>query len=126
MADKEENNIVRDVRTKLGVTQKELAMMLEVSEKTIQNWEYGRPIPPIKHQKLRSLLISPHQYAGGGEQMNMHGDNINGNNVTVNKTDTEKMLDLLTSKEASLHKSQEQIDRLISMLEKLTDKLTER
>lgn len=76
-------------------------------------------------KKLRELAKTRiHQFAGGGEQLNMHGDNINGNNVTVNGADVEKMIGLLASKEESLHKSQEQIDRLISMLEKLTDKLT--
>lgn len=120
------DKLVKEIRQKLGLTQKGLAEMLGVSENTVQNWEYGKPIPKTKHQKLRELAKTRiHQFAGGGEQVNTHGDNINGNNVTVNKTDAEKMLDLLASKEDSLHKSQEQIDRLIAMLEKLTNKLTE-
>ena len=125
MADNQDKNLVKEIRQKLGLTQKSLAEMLGVSENTVQNWEYGKPIPQTKHQKLRELAtLRPHQYAGG-EQLNMHGDNINGNNVTVNGADVEKMIGILASKEESLHKSQEQIDRLISMLEKLTDKLTE-
>lgn len=83
MIENKENNIVREVRKKLGVTQKELAVILEVSEKTIQNWEYGRTIPPIKHQKLRSLLIAPNQCAGDDEQVNRSNrGNPNGWNVS--------------------------------------------
>ena len=115
---------IKEIRTKLSVTQEELAKMLGVSVRTVQNWESGAKIPESKHAILRDLVVRPHRYAGG-EQVNTHGDNINGNNVTVNKTDAEKMLDLLASKEDSLRKSQEQIDRLIAMLEKLTNKLTE-
>ena len=32
--------------------------MIGVSEKTVQNWEYGKPIPTTKHQILQSLLPS--------------------------------------------------------------------
>ena len=40
----------------MGVTQKELAQMVGVSENTVQNWEYGRKIPATKHQILRTLM----------------------------------------------------------------------
>lgn len=33
---------IKDLRLKLGVTQRELAEMVGVSEKTVQNWEYGK------------------------------------------------------------------------------------
>lgn len=56
---------IKDLRQKLGVTQKELAKMVGVSENTVQNWEYGRKIPSTKHQILRSLLLEPQQYSGG-------------------------------------------------------------
>ena len=46
---------IKDLRLKLGVTQRELAEMVGVSEKTVQNWEYGKPIPTTKHQILRAI-----------------------------------------------------------------------
>ncbi|MCL1933573.1 MAG: hypothetical protein FWF53_07170 [Candidatus Azobacteroides sp.] len=52
-------------------------------------------------------------------QNNVEGDNIQGNNVTVNKSQTDKFLDLLKASDDQLSKSQEQIDRLIGLLEKL-------
>jgi hypothetical protein len=51
-------------------------------------------------------------------QNNVDGDNIQGNNVTVNKSQADKFLDLLKTKDEQLSKSQEQIDRLIGIIEK--------
>lgn len=46
---------IKDLRLKIGITQRELAEMVGVSEKTVQNWEYGKPIPTTKHQILRTI-----------------------------------------------------------------------
>ena len=46
---------IKDLRLKLGITHRELAEMVGVSEKTVQNWEYGKPIPTTKHQILRTI-----------------------------------------------------------------------
>ena len=70
---------------------------------------------------MRYLKIKPQRYAGGGEQNNVHGNNINGNNVTVNQPDTmDKLLELLSMKEASLVKAQEHIDKLLEIINNLT------
>ena len=95
---------------------------LGVDTKTVQNWEYGSNIPKSKHAILRGLLKNPQMYAGGGDQSNINGDNINGNNVTVNKTDAEKLMDLLKMKEEALVKAQSHIDRLLAIIENLTNK----
>lgn len=59
---------IKALREKLGITQKELAKLIGVSEKTIQNWEYGRKVPETKGEILRSLsLKKPMKYAGGGD-----------------------------------------------------------
>lgn len=68
---------------------------------------------------LRDLVLKPQNYAGG-EQQNVNGDNINGNTVTVHKTDTDKLLDLLAAKEQSLAKAQEHIDKLLEIIGDLT------
>lgn len=112
---------IKKIRQELGLTQVELAKKLGVDTKTVQNWEYGSNIPKSKHGLLRSLTLQARNYAGG-EQSNIHGDNINGNNVTVNKSDAEKMMDLLKMKEEALAKAQLHIDRLLAIIENLTNK----
>lgn len=112
---------VKKIREKLGLSQEALAEMVGVHPRTIQNWESGSTIPKSKHAILRDLTIKPQRYAGGGEQNNIHGNNINGNNVTVNQPDTmDKLLELLSMKEASLVKAQEHIDKLLEIISNMT------
>lgn len=110
---------IKEIREKLGVSQETLAKMVGVHPRTIQNWESGTKIPKSKHAILRDLVLKPQNYAGG-EQQNVNGDNINGNNVTVHKTDTDKLLEILASKEQSLAKAQEHIDKLLEIIGNLT------
>lgn len=110
---------IKEIREKLSVSQETLAEMVGVHPRTIQNWESGTKIPKSKHAILRDLVLKPQKYAGG-EQQNVNGDNINGNNVTVHKTDTDKLLEILASKEQSLAKAQEHIDKLLEIIGNLT------
>lgn len=118
---------IKKIREELNVSQEKLAEMLGVHPRTVQNWESGTTIPKAKHAILRELVLKQQKYAGGAEQSNINGDNINGNNindnnVTVNKTNTERLLDLLASKEQSLAKAQEHIDKLLVIIDRLTTK----
>lgn len=51
-------------------------------------------------------------------QNNQHGDNIHGHSVTVNKTEKD-YLEIIKTQAEQLSKSQEQIDRLLSIIEKM-------
>lgn len=51
-------------------------------------------------------------------QNNVYGDNIQGNNVFVQKQQANEFIELLRNADIRLAKSQEQIDRLISIIEK--------
>ena len=57
-------------------------------------------------------------------QKNQNGDNIHGQSVTVNKSESEKLLDIirmqaeqLSKSQEQISKGQEQIDRLLTLLE---------
>lgn len=111
---------IKKIREKLGISQEQLAEMVGVHPRTVQNWESGSTIPKSKHAILRDLVLKPQRYAGGGEQKNVNGNNINGNNVTVNPADMDKLLEILSMKEASLVKAQEHIDKLLEIIGNLT------
>ena len=51
-------------------------------------------------------------------QTNQNGDNIHGQSVTVNKSETEKLLEALDKCHELLKKKDEQIDKLLNMLSK--------
>lgn len=135
------NNIeVKEIRTKLGVTQREFAVMVGVDTKTIQNWEAGRKIPASKHAILRGMLPKSHVVYGG--QHVEDGDAINGdkfveqvtektqeeateetiikNEDDVTKTD---LLALLHAKQKSLDDLIAQQDRYLTIIESLTQKI---
>ena len=50
---------IKKIRKKLGLTQKQLAEMIGVDPKTIQNWEYGKNIPQSKSLILGELMGAP-------------------------------------------------------------------
>lgn len=47
---------LRDARNRAGMTQSELAQALEVSQRTVGNWERGESVPRNKLPQIRTLL----------------------------------------------------------------------
>lgn len=75
------NNLdIKNLRTKLGVTQKEFAELVGVSVNTVQNWESGGKIPKSKHPILQSLTAKPH-IIYGGQHVTGGGDAVNGDKI---------------------------------------------
>lgn len=73
---------VKDIRKELGLTQKELAKKLGVSEATVQNWEYGRTIPATKHQMLCAML-NPQPQTVNGHYISGSHNNVAGQNLII-------------------------------------------
>ena len=63
---------IKAFREKIGVTQEELAKMLGVHSRTVQNWESGTKIPESKHVLLRNImdaeLNTNHIHYGGEDK----------------------------------------------------------
>ena len=112
---------IKKIREKLGISQEQLAEMVGVHPRTVQNWESGSTIPKSKHAILRDLVLKPQQYyCGDVEQANVMGDNIKNATDMAMQSELSKMIDLLASKELSLQKAQEHIDRLLAIIDNLT------
>ncbi len=118
--------IVESIKYSHRLKQADIAEQLGVKTTYLSDMINGRvPFSDKFKERLFEVYpdcvptLAPQQYAGG-EQSNINGDNINGNNVTVNKSDTDKLLDLLQSKEQSLVRAQEQIDKLLTIIDRLT------
>lgn len=71
---------LKELRRKLGLTQVQLAEIVGVDVKTIQNWEAGRRIPKTKDGILRGLETKNH-VVFGGQFVTGGGDAVNGDKI---------------------------------------------
>lgn len=122
---------IKRLRELKGLTQKELAERCNVTLRTVQNWEQGKHIPestlillellgyPVKDGEIISSFASGNGVSVSAAQ----GSRVN---VAKSKEDTEsdKFLAALERQQALLleqmkanNKRDEQIDRLLSLLE---------
>lgn len=95
--------ILADIALKLNMSPQALNSKLSVKNAKIDLLE------DLSH----AIGVELSFFNGASKQTNVNGDNINGGSVTVNKTENEKLLELLKKKD-------EQIDRLLSIIEKLS------
>lgn len=124
---------LKELRRKLDLTQVQLAQLIGVDVKTIQNWESGRKIPRSKDGILRSLLTKPHIVFGGQHVQN--GDAVNGDKIiertvekeTIEETapdssglDASRLVGLLEAKQKSLDNLIAQQARLLTIIENLS------
>ena len=65
---------IKKIREKLGISQEQLAEMVGVHPRTVQNWESGSTIPKSKHAILRDLVLTPQQYYGGDTEKQKSGE----------------------------------------------------
>lgn len=125
MGNKDEKNAIREwietIKYKKRMTQQDIAKELGVSKTYLSDVITGRsPYSDKLKQRLSELysdciVDSPIMYGGDVEQANVNGDNIKNNSVDVGK-----LLSLLQSKEQSLIKAQEHIDKLLVIIDNLT------
>ncbi|MGM9873191.1 MAG: helix-turn-helix domain-containing protein [Muribaculaceae bacterium] len=102
---------LKELRKKLGVTQLELASILGVDVKTVQNWEYGRTIPKSKDGILRNLENNPRFVFGGQHVQN--GDAINGNKVI---SESEKANHVIDADSGALNHALNEITEMRKLL----------
>ena len=118
----------KELREKFGLSQERFAKLLGVTARTVQNWEAGGTIPQSKQEILHEMSLNPQLYIGG-EQQNVNGANTTTtNNHTTNNygecdgcTDNgivDKLIDEIAEQRKLVAKSQEQIDRLLVIIEK--------
>lgn len=125
-----------------GITQEEIAEKLGVSQAYVGAlFNNSKNFGKKQAEKWNKLFGIPVNFLLTGEgsiyadsvvQNNQNGDNINGHSVTVNKTEVD-YIEIIKVQSNQLSKSQEQIDellqlnqeqfnRLMSVIEKLTEK----
>ncbi len=104
---------LKNLRKKLGITQAEMASLVGVDIKTIQNWERGRTIPKSKDGILRNLESNPHIVFGGQHVQN--GDAVNGDKVV------EQIRDEVQSEKITVQNLECSFEQLINTISRMQD-----
>ena len=118
---------IKKFRELHGLTQRELAERCGVTLRTVQNWEMGRTIPDSA-MRLMQLIENEGETISSSAADDAVSVAGNGNNnvnskVNVNSSRTiDKAIDEISEMRKLVQKRDEQIDRLISVIEKITDK----
>lgn len=111
-----------------GITQEELAAQLGVSQPYVNallndKKSFGKK-QAQKWNELFGLSVNwlltglGDMHSDSVIQNNQNGDNIHGHSVTVNKTEKD-YIEIIKTQAEQLSKSQEQIDRLLSIIERM-------
>lgn len=109
---------LKSFRKRFGLKQIEVAQLFNCVQGNISAIETGKRgledyQARIISEKYGEDILREYLLPNGVvSQGNVNGDNIQGTNVTVHKTETDKLLDLLKKKD-------EQIDRLLGIIENI-------
>lgn len=114
---------VKKFREAKGLTQQDLADKCGVSLRTVQNWERGKTIPESMLRLLQTIgdgeTISSYAAEKGVSVSAGRGSSVNVGTETERFISAiEKQQELMSRQLDALAKRDEQIDRLLSILEK--------
>ena len=117
---------VKELAEKKGITMYSLSQETGISQSTFSRLIAGKGEMSRKNLKTLADYFQVNLdwlVTGEGEKLpsvvqhNQAGDNINGHSVTVNKTETEKFLEVINSCHKMLREKDEQINRLLNIIE---------
>lgn len=114
----EEENVLRQLRRSLRMTQKDLAAFCGVTERTIQKWEAGGPIPQIVQRLVAYMNAEKTEKSELNAEQNsgvFAGKDMKGNRINSDQT-VERMLDILEKEQNHALNSQDQVTELILLL----------
>ena len=106
---------VKNLRNRLKKTQSQLAKEIGVTTRTIQKWEAGDTIPTAMENLLESMLTNE-------VKRRTEFASSESSAASINEEMIHSLIDELYSQRDSSKKYQEQIDRLLTIIEKLTEK----
>jgi hypothetical protein len=111
-----------------------IATMLECGQTFVSQMErYNAPIPDemfnrlcdqYGREKIVCYIVKKEEIPNTIHQNNVNGDNIQGHNVTVTKSQTETLLESLRAKDEQLSKSQAHMETLLELLKAKEEQLS--
>ena len=110
---------ISEIRRSIGLSQEKFAEILGVHTRTVQNWEKGGKIPKSKYTLLRSIPELFHtQNVYGDGQTTQTGD-IHSADCKALMRAMDEITEMRKSFTQALERKDEQISRLIALLENI-------
>lgn len=106
---------VKNLRNRLKKTQSQLAKEIGVTTRTIQKWEAGDTIPTAMENLLESMLTNE-------VKRRTEFAPSESSSASINEEMIHSLIDELSSQRDNTKKFQEQIDKLLVIIDKLSSK----
>ena len=109
---------VKWIRTKIGLTQKELAEKIGITQRAVQKWEAGGVVPESKKKMLLSLLPTE-------DELNSHNTNgshssqaVGAGATAVNGEGVKECLEIIRQQQESISKLVDTVNSLTKIIGK--------
>ena len=104
---------VKGIRTKIGLTQKELAEKIGITQRAVQKWEAGGVVPESKKKMLLSLLPTEDELNSYHANSSHSSQAVGAGATAVNGEGVKECLEII-------RKQQESIDKLVDAIAALS------
>lgn len=125
-------NDIKKFREAHGMTQKELAERCGVTLRTVQNWEMGKKVPESAIRLMQLIESEGETISSSSTDNGISVAAGNGSSVNVG-SEAARLITLLEKQQEQtdehlqiIKRRDEQIERLIVVIEKITDKKEDR
>lgn len=109
---------VKGIRTKIGLTQKELAEKIGITQRAVQKWEAGGVVPESKKKMLLSLLPTEDElnsyHTNGSHSSQAVGDGA----TATNSEGVKECLEIIKQQQDSITNLVETVNRLTKIISK--------
>lgn len=109
---------VKGIRTKIGLTQKELAEKIGITQRAVQKWEAGGVVPESKKKMLLSLLPTEDELNSYHTNGSHSSQAVGAGATAVNGEGVKECLEIIRQQQESISKLVDTVNSLTKIIGK--------
>ena len=109
---------VKGIRTKIGLTQKELAEKIGITQRAVQKWEAGGVVPESKKKMLLSLLPTKDELNSYHTNGSHSSQAVGAGATAVNGEGVKECLEIIRQQQESISKLVDTVNSLTKIIGK--------
>ena len=109
---------VKGIRTKIGLTQKELAEKIGITQRAVQKWEAGGVVPESKKKMLLSLLPTEDELNSYHINGSHSSQAVGAGATAVNGDGVKECLEIIRQQQESISKLVDTVNSLTKIIGK--------